>query len=228
MARHIAEGIELTAGTSLKVASDGTFQIGSGNSLTWNAVDSRFVFSKAIKVTGNALVTGNLTVDGTISGNLTDVDFDALNINNGGDISFYSDAGITLKALIDSATGNLKTGGSITLDGPAGTKTLSWSTDHFAFSDDLTVLGDLISTTLTTSGLVKITQAGDLEIYDGVPTLKCSIDGGTGKIDTVGDIEADGDVKVTASAKGLVLYDGTNYWRVTIDTSGNLVTALVV
>ena len=43
------------------------------------------------------------------------------------------------------------------------------------------------------------------------------------KVDKVGD----SDIKITDSTKGPVLYDGTDYWRLTVNTSGTIITTKV-
>ena len=46
----------------------------------------------------------------------------------------------------------------------------------------------------------------------------------TANMSVTGSVVANDDIEVTTSAKGLILTDGTDRWRVTVNTSGTLVT----
>lgn len=46
----------------------------------------------------------------------------------------------------------------------------------------------------------------------------------TANASVTGSVISNDDIEVTTSAKGIILYDGTDRWRVTINASGTLIT----
>jgi len=58
-----------------------------------------------------------------------------------------------------------------------------------------------------------------MEIFDDDRGIRI-----TANMPVTGSIIANDDIEVSTSAKGLVLYDGTDRWRVTINSGGTLIT----
>jgi len=134
-------------------------------------------------------------------------------------------------------------------NGAAGSAALTYNTTdtEFQFDTNVEVQGNLnvtgnisgnitdvdfgditVDSIVVDTGDAKIYAGSDLILYsDAGSTVKCTIDGATGNIDTSGSVEADGDITITDATKGLVLKDTQatpHNWRITINNDGTLQT----